>query len=110
MNDERLSFREGRLSPRFVLRHVVIEGGSERAYDEEEWIDALVVVERGTVELEFNDRARVTFTAGDVLFLTGLPLCLLRNREVEPVSILAVARRRRGGRCGQPLGGARFGR
>jgi hypothetical protein len=48
---DRLSFLGRRLPPAFELRVVAVAPGGERPYDEDEWRDALVVVERGEIEL-----------------------------------------------------------
>jgi hypothetical protein len=96
MDDDRspLSFAGRRLSPRFGRRTVVIAPGCARAYDEAEWRDAIVVVERGQIELEFSERSRLRFDCGDVLWLDGLPLRALHNRGLVPAVLIAVARRR----------------
>jgi hypothetical protein len=91
----RLPFMGRRPSSDFALRQVLVVPGSEYAYDESEWDDALVVVERGTIELECRDGTRRSFIRGDVLFLSGLPLRVLRNRGLEPVVLISVARRHR---------------
>lgn len=94
MNDgERLRFMGRRLSSDFAMRQVLIGPGSEYAYDESEWDDALVVVERGTIELECRDGTRLSFFGGDVLFLSGLPLRMLCNQGIEPVVLISVSRR-----------------
>lgn len=80
----------------FDIRRIVVAAGSERAFDEAEWRDALVVIERGAIELECVGGSRRRFRSGDVLWLTGLPLCALHNREREPAVLVAVSRRRRG--------------
>ena len=71
---------------------VTIAANGERAYDEAEWRDALVVVERGEIELECLGGSRHRFRSGNVLWLTGLPLRVLRNRGVVPAVLTAVSR------------------
>jgi hypothetical protein len=83
------------LPPAFERRVVTIPAGSERAFDEREWRDAIVVVERGEVELECSGGSYRQFGRGDVLWLSGLPLRALRNRGREPAWLVAVSRRRR---------------
>lgn len=58
---ERLPFMGRRPSSDFAMRQVLIAPGSEYAYDESEWDDALVVVERGTIELECRDGTGLSF-------------------------------------------------
>ncbi len=72
---------------------VTVAAGRERTYDEAEWRDALVVVERGEIELECLGGSRHRFRRGDVLWLTGLPLRVLRNRGLVPAVLTAVSRR-----------------
>jgi hypothetical protein len=90
---EWLSFLERPLPPSFQLRVVAVAPGDERAYEEAEWRDSLVVVEQGAVELECLSGKRVRFEHGDVLSLVGLPLRTLRNRGDELVVLAAVSRR-----------------
>jgi hypothetical protein len=72
---------------------VTIAPGAAIAYEPAEWEDALVVVERGELELEGRCGARRCFSRGDVLWLAGLPLLHLRNPGPEPTLIAAVSRR-----------------
>jgi hypothetical protein len=82
-----------RLSPPFRLRTVAVGPRRALAFDEAEWRDSLVVVERGEIELECLDGSRERFGRGDVLCLVGLPLGALVNPGREPVVLLAVSRR-----------------
>jgi hypothetical protein len=77
----------------FVLRAVLVAPGCERAYDEREWRDALVVVGRGEIELEWLGGARHRFGRGAFLCLSGLRLRVLRNRGGDPALLVAVSRR-----------------
>jgi hypothetical protein len=81
--------------PPFVLRAVTVAPGHARAYREADWRDALVVVERGEIELECLGGGRQGFQSGDVLWLVGLPLRALHNRGREPAVLVAASRRRR---------------
>ena len=65
----------------FQVRRIVVAPGAERPYDEAEWKDALVVIESGKLELESRSGNRSRFDRGDVLWLIGLPLRVLRNAE-----------------------------
>jgi hypothetical protein len=91
---DRVSFLDRHLPPAFRLRTVVVAPGCARAYDEAEWRDALVVVERGEIELESASGDRRCFGCGDVLSLVGVPLRALHNRGPEPALVVAVFRRR----------------
>jgi hypothetical protein len=90
---KRLSFLGRQLSPSFERRTVSVAPGHVRAYVESDWLDALVVVERGEIELECLDGKRQRFVRGDSLWLSGLPLKLLRNPGDEPALLVAVSRR-----------------
>jgi quercetin dioxygenase-like cupin family protein len=78
----------------FVLRAVAVAPGSERAYEEAEWRDAIVSVTRGEIELECVGGTRHRFRRGDVLWLAGLPLRALHNRGDEPALLVTVSRGR----------------
>jgi hypothetical protein len=88
-----LSFIESALPPAFEMRTVSIAPGCGLAYDALQWRDALVVVERGEVELECLHGSRRRFAHGEVLWLIGLPLRALHNAGREPVVLVAVTRR-----------------
>ena len=81
------------MADRFARRQVVLNPGDRRPYDQDEWDDALVIVKRGEVDLECRSGGRMRFIAGDMLWLTGLPLRALRNPGPEPVVLVAISRR-----------------
>ena len=81
------------LPPAFRRRVVSIEPGGEVLYEAADWEDALVVVERGELEVEGRCGGRRRFVRGDVLWLAELPLTMLRNPGAEPALIAAVSRR-----------------
>jgi hypothetical protein len=90
---ERLTFLDGPLPPRFRLRAVTLAPGATRPYRPEEWDDALVVVERGDVELECGAGGRRRFGAGAVMWLQGMDLLALHNPGMEETVLSAVSRR-----------------
>ena len=90
----RLSFIDRPLPAAFELKVVALAPGDERAYDEAEWRGALVVVERGEVELECLAGYRLRCGAGAVLWLVGLPLRALHNHGPETALLAAVSKRR----------------
>jgi hypothetical protein len=92
---DRLSFLGRPLPAAFELLVVTLAAGRERPYEPVEWRDAIVVVERGAVELEGARGGRVRFEGGDVLSVSGIPLRALRNPGTEP-TVLSVVRRRGG--------------
>jgi hypothetical protein len=77
----------------FQRRTVTVAAGSERPYDPAEWFDALVVVERGEVELECRSGGLARFKQGDILWFAGLPLCALRNPGTDAAVLVAISRR-----------------
>ena len=78
--------------PGFARRTVVLEPGTSRRSSDAEWDDALVVVERGEVDLECTAGGRRRFAAGAVLWLTGISLAALHNVGSEPVVLVALTR------------------
>lgn len=91
---ERLSLLGKRIPPGFQLRMIAVAPGRERAYVEADWQDAIVVVERGEIEIECLAGGRRRFGSGDVLWLVGLPLRAVHNRGREAALLVAVSRRR----------------
>ncbi len=71
---------------------VVVAPGCERVYDEAEWRDAIVRVQRGEIGLCGVGGPRRYFGCGDVLALDGIALRALHNRGVEPAVLVAVSR------------------
>jgi hypothetical protein len=76
----------------FQVQRVVVDCGAERAYDEAEWLDAIVLVEEGEIELECIRGSRRRFGRGGMLWLVGLPLRALRCAGREPAVLIAVSR------------------
>jgi CRP-like cAMP-binding protein len=84
--------RHSTMAPRFDLRRTTLAPGLERPFDEDEWRDALVVVESGEIEISCQDGGCRRFVRGDVLFFEGLRLRSLANRRQEPVVLVSVSR------------------
>jgi quercetin dioxygenase-like cupin family protein len=93
LSDEALSFLDRPLPPAFRLRAVVVAPGRARAYDDAEWRDAIVVVERGEIDLDFLAGGRRRLACGDVLHLDGMSVRALHNRGWEPALLVVVSRR-----------------
>lgn len=89
----RLSFLGRPLPVAFTLLAVTVAPGTEQDLDAARWHDALVVVERGAIELDATDGSRASFATGAVLFLAGLPVRAVCNRGAEPAVLVAVRRR-----------------
>jgi hypothetical protein len=76
----------------FEARRIILAAGEERGYEEGEWRDAIVAVQRGTVDLVTERGASARFVQGDILCLSGLAVRVLHNGGTEPVVLLAVSR------------------
>lgn len=92
-SDDDLSFLHGPLPERFRRLHVLLEPGVPRTYVAAEWRDALVVVERGRLDLECHLGGVRSFPEGTVLHLDGLALRALRCDGSDPTVLTAVLRR-----------------
>lgn len=90
---EPVSFLGRLLPPGFDMAVVIVDPGDSRAYRETDWRDALVVVERGKIQLEASGGGRRDFATGDVLCLVGLSLRALHNPGPEPTVLVAVSRK-----------------
>jgi hypothetical protein len=90
---QRLTFLDGPLPPRFRLRAITLAPGDTRPYRPEDWADALVVVERGELELRCRAGGRRRFGTGAVLWLQGMELDALHNPGAERTVLAAVSRR-----------------
>ena len=87
-----ISFFNRRLPSWVEVRIFAIAPRDERPYRASEWRSALVVVERGQVDLMGVDGTRLSFARGDTLFLSGLPIRALRN-DGEQVALLSALSR-----------------
>ncbi len=87
-----LSFLGRRLPPWAALHVVVIPPGSAHAFEPGEWRGALIVVERGMIELELRSGRRLPCEQGYVGTLSGQRLRALHNRGDRTAVISAVSR------------------
>jgi hypothetical protein len=93
---EQLTFLGRRLPPACRIHTVVLAPSAALDYRHRQWADALVVVERGTLEVECGSGARARFGAGAVLtFATVRPRRLL-NPGMTPLLLSALIRSRAG--------------
>jgi hypothetical protein len=76
----------------FAIRAVAVAPGEDLAYDAAQWRDALVVVQRGEIQLRGVSGASRSFRRGDLLWLERVPLAALHNPGAEPAVLLAIAR------------------
>lgn len=93
MDAEPITFLGRPLGPSFRALVVTIAPGGTRAYEEADWRGALVVVECGEVVVEYRAGGRRCFGTGDLLWLTGMGVRLLRNEGTGSAVLVAVSRR-----------------
>jgi quercetin dioxygenase-like cupin family protein len=70
----------GPLPPGVRRRSLVIPPGSRHAYRPSDWKEAIVMVQRGEIELECPGQPPRRFGPGDLLWLGGPGPGALRNR------------------------------
>ncbi len=90
-----VSFIGRQIPPAFERRVIVLAPDQTFIYDEAEWLDALIVVEHGHIELECLDGSRYYFGRGDVLWFERLPLRALHSCAHKAAVLVAVSRRAR---------------
>jgi quercetin dioxygenase-like cupin family protein len=78
--------------PGYEERRLVIAPGTELPSRAGEWVDSLVIVQSGRIEVICRAGSRRLFEAGSVLCLSWLPLRALLNPGSEPVVLVAVRR------------------
>jgi hypothetical protein len=91
-SNDRLSFLGRELPCSFVMKVLTLPPGDAEPYREDDWADAIVIVEQGVLELECTRGGSRKFRRGAILWFAGLPLRTLRNRGEEPVVLTAVSR------------------
>jgi hypothetical protein len=79
---------------RVCHRRLVLQPGELLLVEPAEWVDTLVVVLRGELELTCHSGRRASFAAEAVLTLDGMPVRTLCNPGAEE-SILHLVRRDR---------------
>jgi hypothetical protein len=82
----------GRLAPGFRRRVLVLKPGARRAYRPAEWQNAIVMVERGVIQLECRGQTPRGFGPGDLLCFEGLQLDTIRNHGLVPAVLIAVSK------------------
>ena len=78
--------------PRFRRRVVTIAPGETVPFVEADWTGALVVIERGDVDLCCTRGGRRRFGASAILVLAGLSLASLHNPGVDDVVLVSLSR------------------
>ena len=87
-----LSFRGRRLPPWVELHLVVLPPGCTHPFYPDDWRGALIVVERGAIELELRSGRRRACSQGYIGTLSGLSLRALHNNADRTAVITAVSR------------------
>ena len=75
------------------VRTVILQPGDTLDFVEADWASALVVVERGALEVECRSGSRARFDEGSVLSFCGLTLRRLHTAGDVPVVLSALSRR-----------------
>jgi hypothetical protein len=81
-----------RPGPAFRRRSVTIPAQETVPYVAEDWRGAIVMIERGSVDLCCVRGGRRRFAKGAILFLEGLALTALHNPGLEDVVLVALSR------------------
>ncbi len=81
-------------SARITRREVTVPIGTRMEFVDAEWRGALIIVERGEIDLCCSRGGSRRFTTGAVLFFDGLDLVALRNPGLVDTLLVAVSRRR----------------
>jgi hypothetical protein len=94
------SARSGRLhllsrtrSAGFRVRVVLLPPGSTHEFQAREWLDCLVEIESGAMELHLRGGTTRTYQTGAVLWLFGLPIVTLGNSGPTATVLVAISRR-----------------
>jgi hypothetical protein len=77
----------------FRRRTVTIPAQETVPFVAEDWRDAIVMVERGSVDLCCTRGGRRRFVEGAILFMEGLALVSLHNPGLDDVVLVALSRR-----------------
>lgn len=91
---ERISFLGTPCPKTFRLRTVILQPHDGLDYRPADWLDTLVLVERGELEVECSSGTCASFGAGAALVLSGLELRRLRNPGSTPLVLSALSRER----------------
>ena len=89
-----ISFLGSQCSRSATVRALILQPDDAIDYNEDDWLDTLVIVERGELEVECRTGGRAVFGEGAVLAFVGLTVRRLRNAGDRPLVLSAVSRRR----------------
>jgi quercetin dioxygenase-like cupin family protein len=91
-NDERLDLFSMSVASNFEVRVVILEPGCDLILEPAHWLDALVEVDQGVVELELPSGARARFSAGDLIWLKKGRMRALPAGGQDSAVLVAVSR------------------
>lgn len=74
-------------------RVITIPAGGSRPFVDAEWVDSLVVLEHGAIDIECQLGGHRAFGAGDVLWFVGLQLRTIHNHGPDDAVLVAISRR-----------------
>ncbi|MGH3460020.1 MAG: hypothetical protein ACRDP9_00970 [Kribbellaceae bacterium] len=89
-----ISFLGARCPKGFRLRTLTLLSRGAVNYRPAEWAGALVIVERGELEVECRGGARARFGEGAILAFSGLAVRRLRNPGNGPLVLSGLSRLR----------------
>lgn len=87
----RLSFLGGQCPRNFRLRTLILEPRDAIDYQPTDWATALVIVERGQLQIECRTGAQARFQEGAILAFAGLEIRRLRNPSSTPLVLSALS-------------------
>jgi hypothetical protein len=89
---DRISFLGARCPKDFRLHTLTLHPRNSIDYRPADWDDALVVVERGELEVECRSGARARFEEGAILAFATLAVRRLRNPSSKPLVLSILSR------------------
>jgi hypothetical protein len=93
---DRISFLGAGAPRNLRLRRLILQPRDALEYHAAEWTDALVIVERGELQVECRSGAQASFAHGAVLAFAGLTVQCLRNAGTSPLVLSVLSRCRIG--------------
>jgi hypothetical protein len=91
-NHERLDLLSLPPASKFEVRVVIIEPGCDLILEPAEWLDALVEVDQGVVELELPSGASTRFSTGDLVWLREGRIRAVPSGGQDSAVLVAVSR------------------
>ena len=89
---DRPAFLGRRIPDGFGVRRITVPPGTERRTVADEWHDAIVILERGAIEVVEPSGGRRTFTPGDMLCLQWVACERIVNVGSVDAELIAIHR------------------